>query len=334
MRRGRRSHRTRAARPRPPPSARRSRNISEGATAMRNGRRVIDTDCHQIEPPDLWVERIEPRFRDRAPRIGDYHGTRTMMVEGEPFTDERSGYRFHSPEFLAALRRGMERFARLREAGFGAAARLADMDEHGVDVQVLYPTSGGQMLGRVFEDVELLAACCRAYNDWSADYCAAAPDRLRWAAILPLQAVDLAVEEARRTAARGAAAYYLRPNPICGRNLYHHDHAPLWAEVERLGVPLSIHDSGSPHLPSFGKRLETHTSGHIIAHPFEAMATMVGLIWYGIFERIPISRCSRRRTSGATSSSPAVATSAPCRPPSSSPATTTSPSTPTTRIPT
>ena len=31
---------------------------------MRNGRRVIDTDCHQIEPPDLWVERIEPPFRE------------------------------------------------------------------------------------------------------------------------------------------------------------------------------------------------------------------------------------------------------------------------------
>src|SRR5262245_66534451 len=91
---------------------------------MRNGWLVIDTDCHQIEPPDLWVERIEPAFRDRAPRLGDYEGTRTMMVEGEPFTDEKSGYRFHSPEFLAALRRGMERFGRLREAAFGAAARL------------------------------------------------------------------------------------------------------------------------------------------------------------------------------------------------------------------
>ena len=254
---------------------------------MRNGYLVIDTDCHQIEPPDLWVEHIEPAFRDRAPRPGDYHGTRTMMVEGEPFTDEESGYRFHSPEFLAALRRGMERFGRLREAGFGASARLADMDEHGVDVQVLYPTSGGQMLGRVFEDTELLAACCRAYNDWSAAYCAAAPERLRWAAILPVQAVDLAIEEARRCAARGAVGLYMRPNPICGRNLYHDEHAPLWAEVERLGIPLCIHDSGSPHLPSFGKRLETHTSGHIIAHPFEAMAAMVGLIWYGVFERFP-----------------------------------------------
>src|SRR6185369_15620841 len=152
---------------------------------------VIDTDCHQIESPNLWIERIDPAFRDRAPRIADWEGQRTMVVEGEPFTDERSAYRFHSPEFIAAIQRGMQRFARLREAKFGAAARLADMDEEGVDIQILYPTSGGQMLGREFRDPELLAACCRAYNDWSAEYAAAAPERLRWAAILPLQVVDL-----------------------------------------------------------------------------------------------------------------------------------------------
>ena len=198
---------------------------------MRNGRRVIDTDCHQMEPPTLWVERIEPRFRDQAPRVGEWEGQRTMMVEDEPLTDERVGYRFHSPEFMAALARGMQRFQRLREARFAASARLADMDEEGVDVQILYPTSGGQLLGREFRDPDLLAASCRAYNDWSAEYCGAAPDRLKWAAMLPLQAVDLAVEEARRTVARGAVGFFIRPNPLAGRNLYHHDYHPLWAEI-------------------------------------------------------------------------------------------------------
>ena len=43
------------------------------------------------------------------------------------------------------------------------------------------------------------------------------------------------------------------------------------APSKNLGLPVCIHDSGSPYLPSFGERMETHTSGHIIAHPFEAM---------------------------------------------------------------
>ena len=33
--------------------------------------------------------------------------------------------------------------------------------------------------------------------------------------------------------------------------------------------------------------MDTHVSGHILSHPFEAMAAMAGLIWYGIFEKFP-----------------------------------------------
>jgi predicted TIM-barrel fold metal-dependent hydrolase len=181
----------------------------------------------------------------------------------------------------------MARFERAAGTGYSPASRLADMDEQGVDVQVLFPTTGGQMLGREFRDPELLAACCAAYNDWSAQYCEKAPERLRWAAMLPLQAVDLAIEEARRSAERGCAAYYLRPGPVRGRNLYHPDYRPLWGEIEKLGRPICLHDSGSPRIPSYGDRMDTHTSGHIVAHPFEAMVAMMSLIWFGVAENFP-----------------------------------------------
>jgi predicted TIM-barrel fold metal-dependent hydrolase len=220
----------------------------------------------------------------------------TLTVEGEPLTAEEGKYPFATPDFLAALARGMQRFESARKAGFSAKSRLEDMDREGVDVQILYPTAGGQLLGREFRDPELLAACCRAYNRWSAGYCRAAPQRLRWAAMLPLQAVDLALEEARRAAAEGAVGFYVRPNPVRGRSLHHRDLDPLWREIESLGRPICIHDSGSPHLPSFGERMDTHTTGHILAHPFEAMAAMAGLIWYGVSSASPASGwCTSRR---------------------------------------
>ena len=52
-------------------------------------------------------------------------------------------------------------------------------------------------------------------------------------------------------------------------------------------MPICIHDSGSPYLPSYGERMDTHTSGHIIAHPFEAMVAMMSLIWFGVIEHHP-----------------------------------------------
>ena len=255
---------------------------------MRNGFRVLDTDAHQMEPPTIWSDYIDSNFADRAPRIGDMgNGRPGMMVEGEPITKQDGSYPMHSKEFQEAAARGMEKHEQSRAEGFRPEARVRDMESQGVDAQVIYPTVGGQILGKEFTDPELLAAVCRAYNDWSLEYCNHAPERLRMAAMLPMQAPDLAIEEARRTSAAGAACFYVRPNPVCGRNLYHGEYDGVWDAIEEIGKPICIHDSGSPHLPSYGERMETHTSGHIIAHPFEAMVAMMSLIWYGVIERHP-----------------------------------------------
>ncbi len=253
---------------------------------MRNGYRIIDTDCHQMEPASVWTEWIDPRFRESAPQRREIDGRSAMVVEGESIVSEGK-YPFSTPAFLAAMARAQQRFARAQKARYDATSRLADMDEYGVDIQVIYPTVGGQILGREFRDPELLLACCRAFNDWSADYCSADPKRLRWAAMLPVQATDLAIEEARRSAEKGCVSFYLRPNPVAGRNLHDEANLPLFEEIERLGLPISIHDSGSPHHPSYGDRMESHTAGHILAHPFEAMSAMAGLIWFGVAERYP-----------------------------------------------
>jgi len=74
---------------------------------------------------------------------------------------------------------------------------------------------------------------------------------------------------------------------VGGRTLWHEDYLPLWKEIEKLGKPLSTHDSASASVPSFGDRMDTHVSGHILSHPFEAMAAMAGLIWFGVFEQCP-----------------------------------------------
>ena len=51
---------------------------------MRNGYRVLDTDCHHIEPPGMWADYIDSNFADQAPAPGDPgNGRPVMMVEGE-----------------------------------------------------------------------------------------------------------------------------------------------------------------------------------------------------------------------------------------------------------
>ena len=255
---------------------------------MRNGFKVLDTDSHQMEPPNIWTDYIDTQYRDKAPRVGDIGGGKQgMLVEDQAVTKQTGSYPMDSKEFHAASVKAMKRFKTTRDSGFSAEARIDDMDKEGVDAQVLYPTVGGQILGKPFKDTELLAAVCRAYNDWSLEYCGIAPDRLCMAAMLPIQDPVLAIEEAQRTAQKGASCFYVRPNPVQGRNLYHESYESLWTALEELNRPVCIHDSGSPYWPSFGERMDTHTSGHIIAHPFEAMVAMMSLIWYGVIENHP-----------------------------------------------
>lgn len=255
---------------------------------MRNGFKVLDTDSHQMEPASIWRDYIDADFVDRAPVIGDFgNGKHGLMVENQPITRQSGSYPMDSQEFLAATAQAMKRFKETRAQGFSAAARISDMDSHGVDAQVIYPTVGGQILGKPFEDPELLAAICRAYNDWSLEYCATDTTRLLMAAMLPIQEPQLAIEEVNRVHAAGASCFYIRPNPIGGRNLYHEDFDKLWSCIASTNKPICLHDSGSPYLPSYGERMDTHTSGHIIAHPFEAMVAMMSLIWYGTIEKHP-----------------------------------------------
>ncbi len=111
---------------------------------MRNDLRILDTDAHQMEPPSMWAEYIDPAFADRAPGIGDMgEGRKGMVCEGEPLAKQDGSYPMHSEEFLEASRRAMQRFERSRKQGFNPASRLQDMDDEGVDAQIIYPTVGG-----------------------------------------------------------------------------------------------------------------------------------------------------------------------------------------------
>src|SRR6478609_1444170 len=154
---------------------------------------VVDADGHVLEPLDLWDNYMEPRFRNRAPRlIKDKDGKERLVIE---------------EQILGSAQAGLG-----GAGGFGAHARMPDMDADGIDAVFLYPTLG--LFSGAIHDPELAAATCRAYNRWLADYCKAYPDRLFGIAMLPLQSVDLAIAEMRFAKKElGFKGGFIRPNP-------------------------------------------------------------------------------------------------------------------------
>ena len=104
---------------------------------------MISSDSHVDEPSDLWTERMERKFRDRAPHVvsqedGDYwycDGTK-MLGAG---SSAEVGMRFHEPEKLSLLNL---RAAERRLGAFIPDETVKDMDIDGVDVNITYPTVG------------------------------------------------------------------------------------------------------------------------------------------------------------------------------------------------
>src|SRR5262249_35802538 len=128
-----------------------------------------------------------------------------------------------------------------QRGGFDARVRLDDMDAEGIDVAVLYPSVGLNFWA--VEDVDAAISLARDYNDWLAEYCAAAPARLYGAAMVPWQSPEASVAELERAHSElGFRAAFLRPNPCLGRTIAHPRHEAFWSRAEELGVTVGIHE--------------------------------------------------------------------------------------------
>src|ERR1700685_2121344 len=112
---------------------------------------VIDADGHVIEPAAVWREYADPAVRERLDRPGGgaqalgmsrSYPDSTMGLERAASGEEDgdgAGWRSSIPP-TDTWKEGVRKHMEL-PGGYDPRARLADMDEEGIDVAVLYPTS-------------------------------------------------------------------------------------------------------------------------------------------------------------------------------------------------
>src|SRR6478752_2751171 len=141
--------------------------------------RIIDTDTHVVEPPDLWTSRMPSRWGDLVPHVDwdDVHEEEAWFIGGDRVAAVGAAAQAGWPEYPPDHPR---RWSDADPATWEAKARLARMDEYGIHAQVLYPNVAmfnSAMLQSV-EDQEIMLSFVRAYNDWQTEWSSAAPDRL------------------------------------------------------------------------------------------------------------------------------------------------------------
>lgn len=247
------------------------------------GNRVIDADGHVQDGYAIdWANVLPEEFRAIAPRLLDFDtGGGRLFMEGRLWSRAyKAGHRTRGADILDhhLSRRGM----------FDPAVRLQHMDEEGIDIAVLF----GAMvaLGNVgLANAGLALAMCRAYHDWLAAFCRENPARLKGIAGLPAQDPTAAVTELRRAVTKLGMVGVVLPTNVHGKNLDHPDFDPIYAEAERLGVPVCVHGSQGIHgIAAAGtERFDNFFFTNLIGFPFELMIAVACVVCGGVMDRFP-----------------------------------------------
>ncbi|WP_156680726.1 amidohydrolase family protein [Sphingomonas profundi] len=245
--------------------------------------RPVSADSHVTEPPGCFLDRIDRRYADRAPRlIDDPAKGATFLVDGlEPI-------RVGSAAGISAddLAKPMVRtFDKMHRGGWDAKARLADMDRDGVHAEVVYPTVG--MVLYLLEDRAFMSACFDAYNGWLEGYCADVPDRLFGVGQTAGRSPAALIRDFEDAKRRGFKSIMMPTEPeIADYDDPMYDE--VWAAAVALDLPLSFHvlthtRKGQVfHAGVRGSKLNN------IMNVIRANQDILGvLVFGGVFERHP-----------------------------------------------
>ena len=251
--------------------------------------RVISSDNHVFEPPDLWTSRAKPSFLDRVPKLvgqedGDWWYCDDHRVIGlSPGT--QTGMRFEDPEHMTRT----STFDQVRVGGYIPEEHIKDMDADGVDVSIVYPTVG--LLLYSVPDSALLTEIFRTYNDWLAEFCQAIPSRLKGIAMINVDDVPSGVAELERCAKMGLAAGMITVYPPEGKGYDQPEYERLWATAADLGTPLGLHIA--TNRPGAGQQFGAGEDRQRTSQSFLANAdhwvrmSLADMVFSGVFERHP-----------------------------------------------
>ena len=252
--------------------------------------RLISADSHIVEAPDIWVDRVPKKFRDRVPRMVelDFEGqvVHGWKVEGAddplPFGLTQCGG-LPPEEYKLWIH-----WSEVRAAAVDPVERKLDNQQTGVDAEIFYPSPRlSNHISQHDADPELHIACFRAYNDWLSEYVQTDPSHFAGLAMLPSVGVDAAVAELERALELpGMRGVLITRYPNSPHDMTPEDDA-VWARCAEAGWPVSIHVglAGSPSgIPAKGGDFPT---AHGALRFFDPAIRAMELVYTGVFDRFP-----------------------------------------------
>ena len=213
---------------------------------------VIDVHTHMFTA--AWLDRLR---RD---------GTPYRIVRRPDGQDEV--YRGQTPVVLP------------QPGHFDYGLRIATMDEAGIDRSIVSLTCPNAYWGGETVSTEV----AREANASMAAAEHAHPARIRWLASLPWQYPDRAVVELERSVGEGAVGVMVLAN-VAGRSLNEAAFEPIWAAIDRHGLPVLVHPGEPPGADLMD--LGSYDLSWSVGFMFDTTLAITRLIFDGFLDRFP-----------------------------------------------
>jgi predicted TIM-barrel fold metal-dependent hydrolase len=229
---------------------------------------TFDCDAHVTEPPWIWERAKDWLTKDELEALKTTMWfdaeTKQLVVNGHAgagIGSQRIGGTPGVVNILTSagpgLKHNIQRALNVRnlnpktaltkeqadyidhKGSYEPKARLRDMDIQGIDQVMIIPTDIDTYPW--LQNAVGAKALCKAYNEWAHEYCQADPERLYFAAMLPMQDPTFATQELYRVAAKGCRVGLVRPIDAMGNYPIQPKYEPLWRAMEETGVVYGMH---------------------------------------------------------------------------------------------
>ena len=199
---------------------------------------TFDCDAHVTEPPWLWERAKDYLTKDEFEALRNSiwfdEESKQLIVNGFANTglgSQKIGGTAGMVNVLSlagpGLKHNIQRALNVRNldpktaltkeqaayidhpGSYQPKPRLADMDVQGIDQVMIIPTDIDTYPW--ITNAMGARAMCKAYNDWAHEYCSEDPERLYFAALLPMQDPVFATDELYRVAGKGCRVGLVRP---------------------------------------------------------------------------------------------------------------------------
>ena len=266
---------------------------------MADRLKVYDADTHFQASAESIIPHLSKAMQERLPEfeMSPVRLGRAGQVLEPPYRhwfrlgDRAGGWGSNKPRRLGNAgpvegdERGFQQFMGEKYPADGAedydiAARLKDMDEEGVDVELMVP---GTFTGH--EDPEVDMEFIRAAHRFIDETTKAAPDRLKSLITVSAKAVEESVGEIK-TWAGSSWARGVFINPPLGFPLDHPDLNPIWAAADEADLCV-VHHSNSAGYPGYRDLWDNPFMGRTAGHPWGAQRAVASFFGSGIMDRYP-----------------------------------------------